>query len=127
MLPTALGVASVLLAAGCGSSDSGNEADSANTTGPAGTEVLEGSTPSDFAGRVDVGDGRSIYMECSGSGGPTVVLVSGLGERADNWMATSEDVAPDQEAVFPGVGQFTRVCAYDRPGTGSGEAGEDPS
>lgn len=28
------------------------------------------------AGTVDIGDGREIYLQCRGTGGPTVVLVS---------------------------------------------------
>lgn len=57
-----------------------------------------------------------MYMTCSGSGGPTVVLVSGLGERADNWSVTTDSSTAGQ-AVFPRVAKDTRVCAYDRPGT----------
>ena len=30
----------------------------------------------DFSGLVDIGGGRTMYMECRGKGGPTVVLVS---------------------------------------------------
>ena len=52
-------------------------------------------------------------MECRGSGGPTVVLVAGKGERADNWS----DPGGQDSGVFPQVASFTRVCAYDRPGT----------
>lgn len=32
----------------------------------------------DFAGSVDIGGGRKMYLECRGSGLPTVVLVAGL-------------------------------------------------
>lgn len=70
----------------------------------------------DFAGTVSLGNGREIYMECRGRGSPTVVLVSGLGERADNWMTLPAPAPPDR-AVFPAVADFSRVCAYDRPGT----------
>ena len=31
----------------------------------------------DFAGLVDIGGGREMYMECRGKGRPTVVFVSG--------------------------------------------------
>ena len=75
----------------------------------------------DFAGTVGLGHGRAIYMECRGSGIPTVVLVSGLGERADNWM-TLPDPAPADWAVYPAVAGFSRVCAYDRPGTATATA-----
>ncbi len=74
-----------------------------------------------FAGPVGLGNGRAIYMECRGSGTPTVVLVSGLGERADNWMTMPEPASADR-AVYPAVAGFSRVCAYDRPGTATATA-----
>ena len=64
--------------------------------------------------RVDIGGGREMYLECRGSGSPTVVLVAGGGERGENWSATA---SPDQTGVFPEVAKFSRVCVYDRPGT----------
>jgi pimeloyl-ACP methyl ester carboxylesterase len=72
----------------------------------------------DFAGLVDIG-GRSLYLECRGSGSPTVLLEAGFRSRADYW--TADLIQPDapRTMVFPGVAAFTRVCAYDRPGTTS--------
>ena len=70
----------------------------------------------DVARAVDIGGGRSIFLTCSGTGSPTVVLVSGLGERADNWSLTT-DPGTATQAVFPRTATVTRVCAYDRPGT----------
>ncbi len=70
----------------------------------------------DFVGNVEIGNGRTLYMECRGSGSPTVVLVTGLGERADNWARVASTIDPGQ-AVFPVVAKVSRVCAYDRPGT----------
>jgi pimeloyl-ACP methyl ester carboxylesterase len=93
----------LVVSAGCGSSSS--------------TQAEGGEGRPDTAGLVDLGNGRSIHMECRGSGGPTVVLVTGLGERADNFMITSADPTSDDGSVFPAVAGFTRVCAYDRPGT----------
>jgi len=80
-----------------------------------------GKPDADFAGPIALGNGRDIYMECRGSGSPTVVLVTGLGERADNFM-TLPNPGPADRAVYPAVAQFTRVCAYDRPGTATGTA-----
>jgi pimeloyl-ACP methyl ester carboxylesterase len=68
----------------------------------------------EFAGLVEVG-GRRLYLECRGRGNPTVVFEAGSGNGADVW-STSPD-APSKTAVLPGVARFTRVCAYDRPGT----------
>ncbi len=73
-----------------------------------------------FAGLIDVGGGRRLYLECRGTGPPTVVLVAGLKASADDWNVTGR-TAP---TVFSGVGHVTRVCAYDRPGT---PVGEQPS
>jgi pimeloyl-ACP methyl ester carboxylesterase len=74
------------------------------------------SVPSaDFSGLVDIGGGRKIYMKCQGSGSPTVVLVSGLGNAADIWSVTTDP--KNGPPVFDEVAKFTRVCAYDRPGT----------
>jgi len=56
---------------------------------------------------VDVG-GRRLYLECTGSGSPTVVLVSGLAEASVYWRGWIEPV----------VAQNTTVCAYDRAGQG---------
>ncbi|MEG3627489.1 alpha/beta fold hydrolase [Streptomyces poriticola] len=76
----------------------------------------------DVARLVDIGGGRSIYLQCSGAGSPTVVLVSGTGGAADEWThvvgpAREPSLTPSGSAVFPTVAAHTRVCAYDRPGT----------
>jgi pimeloyl-ACP methyl ester carboxylesterase len=55
---------------------------------------------------VDVG-GRRLHLHCAGSGTPTVVLESGLGETGAYWGWISTALAPD-----------TRVCVYDRAGRG---------
>jgi len=70
-----------------------------------------------FAGLIDIGGGRKMFIKCSGKGSPTVVLVAGLRASADDWDISDESKSP----VFTGVGKFTRVCAYDRPGTPVGE------
>ena len=69
-----------------------------------------------FAGLVDIGGGRKMYLECRGSGSPTVVFVSGRSDRADIWRTLAHPRLPGP-AVLPGAATFTRVCAYDRPGT----------
>src|SRR4051794_18804885 len=68
----------------------------------------------DFAGLVEIGDGRGMYLECRGSGGPTVVFEAGYRNDADIWSVQAE---PGVTMVLPGVAAFTRACAYDRPGT----------
>jgi pimeloyl-ACP methyl ester carboxylesterase len=89
----------------------------------------------DFAGLVSIGGGRRLYMQCRGVGAPTVVLISGKGNGAADWGQVLDPADPahgaaddavgagqgrlrdDGRAVFPAVSRFTRVCAYDRPGT----------
>jgi pimeloyl-ACP methyl ester carboxylesterase len=56
---------------------------------------------------VDVG-GHRLYVHCTGSGSPTVVLVSGLAETSVYWGGW----------IAPAVAQNTTVCAYDRAGQG---------
>ena len=34
--------------------------------------------PTDVAGLIDIGGGRKMYLECHGTGAPTVVLIAGL-------------------------------------------------
>jgi pimeloyl-ACP methyl ester carboxylesterase len=74
------------------------------------TAVFDGSE-----GRVDIG-GRGLYLECRGSGGPTVILESGAGNDARIW-STLEPPDTSLPTVLESVASFTRVCAYDRPGT----------
>lgn len=71
----------------------------------------------DVAGLFDIGDGRRLWLECRGDGGPTVLLEAGAGNNADVWDAVALPPDSGQTAVLPGVAAFTRVCAYDRPGT----------
>lgn len=66
-----------------------------------------------FARPVDIGGGRTLYVECRGMGTPTVVFVSGLRFAADQWSMTTN---PASTPAVDGVVQFTRVCVYDRPG-----------
>ncbi len=75
-------------------------------------------TRGDFAGLVDIGGGREMFLQCRGEGSPTVVLEAGYGNDADIWDTIALGLNSEETAVLPGVAAFTRVCAYDRPGTG---------
>lgn len=62
---------------------------------------------------VDVGGGRRLHINCSGTSGagiPTVVLESGAGNDSTVW-----------NLVKPEVSKFTRVCSYGRAGLGSSD------
>jgi pimeloyl-ACP methyl ester carboxylesterase len=71
--------------------------------------------PGDLAGRVAVAGGRYLYLECRGSGSPSVILDAGLRARGDVWDQSEPGSA--DSSVFAGIAAFTRVCVYDRPGT----------
>src|SRR5439155_4601474 len=70
-------------------------------------EQVDGSATVMPAHLVDVG-GHRLYVHCTGSGSPTVVLVSGLAETSTYWGGW----------IAPAVAQNTTVCAYDRAGQG---------
>ena len=93
----------------------------AGTAGPAGAQTAPPpaappAASGDVAGLVDVG-GRRMYLECRGTGSPTVVLVAGY--RASGRYWTDDLLRPEapREMVLPRLAGATRVCAYDRPGT----------
>lgn len=62
---------------------------------------------------VDVG-GHRLYLHCSGSGSPVVVLEAGLGEGSSAW-----------QNVAPAIAGRTRVCSYDRAGRGLSDGAPD--
>ena len=89
----------------------------------------------DFAGLVDIGAGRALYLNCQGSGSPTVFIIPGKGSYAEVWnvVVPADDpirsspydiigqanLEPSPTATQPTVAKMTRVCAYDRPNTRS--------
>jgi len=88
---------------------------------------------SDVEGLVDIGGDRELFATCRGEGFPTVVLISGTGGAADEWMVTlspddpSAPPAASEGSVFDRLSQVTRVCAYDRPGTSDATGELSPS
>ena len=55
---------------------------------------------------IDIG-GRHINLNCTGEGGPTVILMAGLYSWSVVWYKTQ-----------PVIAQKTRVCAFDRASYG---------
>ncbi|MDQ1250058.1 MAG: hypothetical protein QG597_4435 [Actinomycetota bacterium] len=85
--------------------DSG-EAPSSETTQTTPTR------PPDVA-RVVTAAGVSQYLECSGVGTPTILIVPGLDSSIDDWLP-----------VLPALREQSRTCVYDRPGIGDSPARE---
>jgi len=63
--------------------------------------------------RFDIGE-RSLYLDCRGSGSPTVVLEAGSGSDSATWAAVHDAIAGT-----------TRTCAYDRAGRGRSDDREE--
>jgi pimeloyl-ACP methyl ester carboxylesterase len=72
-------------------------------------EATDGSRSPNGGQLVDVG-GHHLFIACSGTGSPTVVLEGGLGQGSDYFAL-----------IAPEVATKTRVCAYDRAGHGRSE------
>jgi pimeloyl-ACP methyl ester carboxylesterase len=68
----------------------------------------------DFAGLVEIDHGRRLYLECHGTGTPTVILESGFRNTGAIWTISDQ---PKSSPVLAQVAEFTHVCVYDRPGT----------
>jgi pimeloyl-ACP methyl ester carboxylesterase len=60
--------------------------------------------------RIDI-RGRSLYLDCRGTGTPTVILEAGSGSDSSTWVAVHDELA-----------KTTRTCGYDR----AGRARSDP-
>ncbi|MCA1555008.1 MAG: alpha/beta hydrolase, partial [Chloroflexi bacterium] len=71
-------------------------------------------TQTPVARAVSVGSYK-LYIECTGSGGPTVVMDAGLSANGRLWYL-----------VAPKVAGFTRVCIYDRANTGRSDRAPTP-
>lgn len=63
---------------------------------------------------VDVG-GYRLHLDCTGEGGPAVVLISGAGDFSFDWSL-----------VQPRASRFARVCSYDRAGLAWSDLGPTP-
>jgi pimeloyl-ACP methyl ester carboxylesterase len=99
--------------------------------------VLAGCAPTphepNITGLVDIGDGRQLFLNCQGTGSPTVFIIPGKGSYAEVWnvvvpandpirsspydIIDQANLQPSPTATQPTVARTTRVCAYDRPNT----------
>ncbi|MEO8828655.1 alpha/beta hydrolase [Lapillicoccus sp.] len=87
---------------------------SEQTTSAAGS----GTTATGDSGRsIDIGNGRTLFMECRGVGRPTVILESGIHDSSEYWVNIQPNAPAIGPDVFAGIAQHTKTCRYDRPGT----------
>ena len=74
------------------------------------SDTATGSPTRALAGTFDIGNGRNLYVQCAGTGTPTILLEAGDNSDSSSW-------AP----VFGTLAEHTRTCAYDRAGLGQSD------
>ena len=62
--------------------------------------------------RLEIASGHSLYLDCRGSGTPTLVLEAGMGSDSATWSPVHDELAG-----------ISRTCAYDRTGRGRSDGG----
>ncbi len=62
--------------------------------------------------RIEIRPGHALYIDCRGSGSPTIVLEAGMGSDSATWSPVHDDLAA-----------MARTCAYDRTGRGRSDDG----
>ena len=83
--------------------------------GAATLQTVLADNPPPMPGQLyDVG-GHRLHLSCTGSGGPTVVLLGGMGETSAAWGL-----------VQPAIAGTTRVCSYDRAGQAWSDSAPGP-
>src|SRR5688572_17086812 len=103
----------VLLIGGCGDED-----DSASTSPGVPTAQEEATTSPESRGldrAVNIGGGRRLYVNCMGSGSPTVVMEAGDADTGDYYSSLAST-----------VGETTRACFYDRANLGQSGPARGP-
>jgi pimeloyl-ACP methyl ester carboxylesterase len=100
-LTSAAACATVLIAVGCGSEDS-----APTSAAPDTSKRLD---------RVVKIDDRGLYVRCTGTGSPTVVMEGGDGDTSDSYAFAEAKVA-----------SVTRTCVYDRANLGRSDAAAGP-
>jgi pimeloyl-ACP methyl ester carboxylesterase len=105
--------ASAILLAACGGDDDDDPAASvaANTSRTA-TATAPSSEPDRV---VEVSPGRGLYIRCTGSGSPTVVMEAGDEDTSDSYGFAETEVS-----------EVTRTCVYDRANLGQSDPAPGP-
>ena len=103
----AAGVCGLLLA-GCGGEASGADTSSSGSSSRAAPEE-------DHDRVVSVDGKRGLYVRCTGSGSPTVVMEGGDGDTSSSYAFAE-----------PGIAEVTRTCVYDRANLGRSDAAAGP-
>jgi pimeloyl-ACP methyl ester carboxylesterase len=101
----------VVLTAGCGSGDAPSSPRRASAESPAPTPAATG----DLDRVVKVEGRRGLYVRCTGTGSPTVVMEGG-----------DEDTSDSYDFAVPAVSKVVRTCVYDRANLGQSDPAPGP-
>lgn len=103
---------SALLLGACGNDEDTSASTEADTTP---TEAEPAQPAGEVDAVVDIDGDRGLYVRCTGTGSPTVVMEGGDGDTSDSYLFAEEDVA-----------KVTRTCVYDRANLGQSDPAPGP-
>src|ERR1700730_3331912 len=69
------------------------ESSAQQTTSPSPDLSTANPTKEDFAKQIDIGGGRTLYLECHGTGSPTVILEAGYHDSSQPWSLSDRSYA----------------------------------
>lgn len=98
------GLALTMPLVGC-SDTSRPEEPQADPSTPESSTATE--SPQSIAGLVDIGEGRQLYVRCTGTGSLTVIMEGG-----------DDDTSASYAFAEASVAEVTRTCVYDRANLG---------
>jgi alpha/beta hydrolase fold len=102
----------VLILGACGDDEDRSASTEADT---APTEAEAAQPPGELDDVVDIDGDRGLYVRCTGTGSPTVVMEGGDGDTSDSYFFAEEEVA-----------MTTRTCVYDRANLGQSDPSQGP-
>ena len=110
-----LGLLALLLAVCGGLSGCSDHRAESTAAPPARSTSSAPAAGADVDGLVDVGGGRKIYVRCTGTGSPTLILEGGDEDTSSSYAYAEADLAA-----------VTRTCVYDRANLGSSDPDPGP-
>jgi pimeloyl-ACP methyl ester carboxylesterase len=100
------------LVAGCGGGDDGASSSDGTTTRSSATTP---SGPKQLDRVVKIDGDRGLYVRCTGTGSPAVIMEGG-----------DEDTSDSYSFAEPAVSKLTRTCVYDRANLGQSDPASGP-
>jgi alpha/beta hydrolase fold len=104
-----------LVSMGACSDGGDNSTDRIDATTTPSESASETMASDEIEGVFDVGGGRALYLRCTGTGSPTVVLEGGDGDDSSSYSFAESTLA-----------ELTRTCVYDRANLGSSDPAPGP-